>query len=112
MRSNQEYPMFVIQDWHRLYAEALLETDPKQLPSKIMLAESSISNRVFELGECSMPTAENLDLARAGHELISLFRKLSPAMSVFVLPVQPARGDCAGSKMIPGLTIHFADGSL
>jgi hypothetical protein len=109
MRFNKEHPMFVIQNWQRLYAEALLEADPDKLPRKIMLAENSIATRVLELcGEHSMPNEENFDLARAVDELIGLLLQLS-SISVAGPPFQPNITGGANSKMNPNLTIHFAN---
>ena len=101
-------PMFVIKDWQRLYAEALMETDPSKLPTKIMLAESSIAQAAIELCESSMPTEENHDLATALDELIAILRRLSPSMIVFGLPARLDDFDIADSGRMPRSRIRFA----
>lgn len=86
MQHSEQHPMFVIHDWQRLYAEALLETDPNKLPTMIMLAEGAISARALELGDGTTPTDEHLELARSSDELTALVKRLSPSMSMFCLP--------------------------
>jgi hypothetical protein len=113
MVSNREgLPMFAIQDWQRQYAEALIETDPAQLPTKIMLAEGSIAARALELCDCSTLTGENADLANALDELTVLLRRLSPSMAVFSFPVRPESRDTAAQKGMPLLTVHYAGTGL
>ena len=57
--------MFVIQRWHRHYAEALIETDPAKLLVIIAQAEEAILARSLELSGSQASTEETLDLREA-----------------------------------------------
>lgn len=58
-------PLFAIQIWHKLYAEALLETDSTKLSVMITLAEGAILDRYVELFVSHLQTDETLDLQHA-----------------------------------------------
>jgi hypothetical protein len=67
--------LFVTQLWHRPYAEALLETDPCNLPALVASAERAILDRYLELGPASGPSDELVDLAHAV-EALSQIKKV------------------------------------
>jgi hypothetical protein len=54
--------MFVSQGWHRLYAEALIESDFVILPKVIALAEQAVFIRYLELFIAKSETEEVFDL--------------------------------------------------
>jgi hypothetical protein len=68
----QPKPMFIIQNWHRSYAQALLETDPTHRATLIATAERMILDRHVELHDYSIETAEGLDLRQAFQALAEL----------------------------------------
>jgi hypothetical protein len=57
--------MFVSQGWHRLYAEALIESDFVILPKVIALAEQAVFIRFLELFVAKSETEEVFDLLTA-----------------------------------------------
>jgi hypothetical protein len=64
--------MFVAHPWQRLYAHALLETDPVNLPLRIDLAESAILDRYLELINADTLTDEMIDLKNAETAVLDL----------------------------------------
>jgi hypothetical protein len=66
--------MFVIQSWHRPYAEALLEADPARLSGMIAVAELTMLARWLELSISPVTTDEGLDLRHAADALSQLKR--------------------------------------
>jgi hypothetical protein len=56
--------MFVTQDWHKSYGEALLEANPAKRPHAIALAEQGILDRYLE-PLFRLPPDESLDLMNA-----------------------------------------------
>jgi hypothetical protein len=54
--------MFVTQDWHKLYGEALLEADPAKLPEAIAVAKREILTRYLAPW---LSLDENVDLMHA-----------------------------------------------
>ncbi len=64
--------MFVTQRWQRLYADALLETDPVKLEPIINLAEGAILDRYVDLFVAHAQTDETLDLQHAVTVLLQL----------------------------------------
>jgi hypothetical protein len=76
-RNNLDFKkLFVIQNWHRPYAEALLEADPATLPALIAVAEREILARCFELSVSPVPMDEKLDLRHAVRALSRLKKDL------------------------------------
>jgi hypothetical protein len=67
--------MFVTQSWHRPYAEALMETDPAELPSLIALAERAILTRYRELKALQVSSDELVDLRHAIEALSQLKKR-------------------------------------
>jgi hypothetical protein len=65
-------PMFVLQNWHRSYAQALLETDPTKRAAIVATAKQMILDRHVELHDYSIQTAEGLDLRQAFQALTQL----------------------------------------
>jgi hypothetical protein len=63
---------FVIQNWHRPYAEALLEAGSAELPALIAVAEREILTRYLELSVSPVRTYESLDLLHAVDALSQL----------------------------------------
>ncbi len=55
----------VPREWHKSYADALLEFDPSKLSALIAVAEREISNRYLELQIFPTPVAESRDLDSA-----------------------------------------------
>jgi len=64
--------LFVTQPWHRPYAEALLDSDPINLPALIAQAEDAIRSRYVELSITPSPTDELVDLGHAVNALDQL----------------------------------------
>jgi hypothetical protein len=73
-QNAQPKPMFVLQNWHRSYAQALLETDPTERAATIATAKQMILDRHVELRDYSIQTAEGLDLRQAFQALTQLKR--------------------------------------
>jgi hypothetical protein len=63
---------FVTQRWHRPYAEALLNSNPMNLPVLIAQAEHAIRERYVELSITPSPTDELVDLRHAVEALAQL----------------------------------------
>jgi hypothetical protein len=78
-QTAQPKPMFVIHNWQRSYAKALLETDPEKLLAIIARAERMIIDRHVELRDYSIQTVEGLDLRHAFQSLLELKRAAAPA---------------------------------
>jgi hypothetical protein len=78
-QNAQPKPMFVIQNWQRSYAKALLETDPEKRLVIIATAERMILDRHFELVDYSIRTIERLDLRHAFQSLVELKKVPTPA---------------------------------
>jgi hypothetical protein len=72
-------PMFVIHNWQRSYAKALLETDPEKLLAIVATAERMILDRNFQLVDYSIQTVEGLDLRHAFRALAELKKAVAPA---------------------------------
>ena len=70
--------LFVTQSWHRPYAEALLETDPSNLPYLIAAAERAILDRYWELEIAPVPTDELVDLGHAIEALSQIKSATTP----------------------------------
>jgi hypothetical protein len=68
--------MFFIQDWHRQYADALLEINRNELAKRISWARRAIATRTLQLQECLLPIEESTDLRNASAELTVLSRRL------------------------------------
>lgn len=64
--------MFVTRQWHRAYAEALIESDPAKLPRLIAEAEEAILNRYLEIVASGMSEEESGDLRHAVEALNQL----------------------------------------
>jgi len=64
--------MFVSQGWHRLYADALIESDFVILPEVIALAEQAVFIRFLELFVAKSETEEVFDLRTAIRVLAQL----------------------------------------
>lgn len=64
--------LFFTQQWHKPYAEALLEDDPAKLPALIAAADQAILTRYLELNASAIPTDERLDLRHAVDALSQL----------------------------------------
>jgi hypothetical protein len=64
--------LFFTQQWHRPYAEALLESDPAKLPGLVAVAEQAILNRYLELTASASTTDERVDLGHAVDALAQL----------------------------------------
>jgi hypothetical protein len=75
----QPKPMFVIHNWQRSYAKALLETDGEKQLAIIATAEQMILDRHFELRDYSIQTVEGLDLRHAFGALAELKKATAPA---------------------------------
>jgi hypothetical protein len=73
-QDKQPKPMFVIQNWQRSYAQALLETDPEKRLAIIATAERMILGRHFQLVDYSIQTVEGRDLRYAFRALEELKR--------------------------------------
>jgi hypothetical protein len=78
-QNTKPKPMFVIQNWQRSYAKALLETDPEKRLAIIATAERMILDRHFELVDYSIRTVEGLDLRHAFQSLVELKKAAAPA---------------------------------
>jgi hypothetical protein len=78
-QNTQPKPMFIIQNWQRLYAQALLETDPEKRLAIIATAERMILDRHFQLVDYSIQTVEGRDLRHAFRALDELKRAAAPA---------------------------------
>jgi hypothetical protein len=63
---------FVSENWHRPYADALMETNPARLAPLIKEAEHAIFDRYLELCVSPGPIEHSLDLQNAVHVLIQL----------------------------------------
>jgi len=70
--------LFVAQSWHRPYAQALLNSNPINLPVLIAQAEDAIRDRYLELSITPLPTDELVDLGHAVDALTHL-KKASQA---------------------------------
>ncbi len=70
--------LFVTQSWHRPYAEALLETDPSNLPYLIAAAERAVMDRYLELELAPVPTDELVDLGHAIEALAQIKSTTTP----------------------------------
>jgi hypothetical protein len=70
--------LFVTQSWHRPYAEALLETDPSNLPYLIAAAERAIMDRYLQLELAPVPTDELVDLGHAIEALSQIKKATTP----------------------------------
>ena len=77
-RSVNLEDLFVTQTWHRPYAEALLETDPSNLPYLIAAAERAIMDRYLQLEIAPVPTDELVDLGHAIEALSQIKRANIP----------------------------------
>jgi hypothetical protein len=62
---SESQAMFVVQRWHRLYAVALIESDPALLPEAVALAEQAVLVRFLELFVARSETEETIELRRA-----------------------------------------------
>lgn len=78
--------MFVVLPWHRLYANALMETDPTKLPLAIKCAEQAVQSRCSEIATNPGEADETVDLEHAIDAL-----RLKRANSEF-------QSDCCDSK--------------
>jgi hypothetical protein len=58
--------------WHRLYAEALMETEPAKLPPLIAEAERAIFDRYLELRITPAAAEHSIDLENATYYLSQL----------------------------------------
>jgi hypothetical protein len=70
--------LFFAQQWHKPYAEALLEDDFTKLPELIIAAERAILTRYLELNASRIPTDERLDLRHAVDALVQLKSRVPP----------------------------------
>jgi hypothetical protein len=70
--------LFFVQQWHKPYAEALLEDDFTKLPELITAAERAILTRYLELNASRIPTDERLDLRHAVDALVQLKSRVPP----------------------------------
>jgi hypothetical protein len=70
--------LFFVQQWHKPYAEALLEEDFTKLPELITAAERAILTRYLELNASKIPTDERLDLRHAVDALVQLKTRVPP----------------------------------
>lgn len=70
--------LFFMQQWHRPYAEALLEDDSTKLPELIAAAERAILTRYLQLNASKIPTDERLDLRHAVDALAQLKTRVRP----------------------------------
>jgi hypothetical protein len=77
----QPKPMFLIQSWHRAYANVLLEKDAGKLAAMIPTAEQLILDRRAQLRDYSIQTDEGLDLRQAFQVLTELRRTSAHADS-------------------------------
>jgi hypothetical protein len=66
-------------DWKSLYEQALLETDPSRIPSRIDAAEEVIIERSRELARLGEFGQEDGELTSAILALCDLRRRTSPA---------------------------------
>ncbi len=75
---------FTPQPWHLPYAEALLSSNPAELPSLIADAERAIFSRYLEIcsPDCRVHPVECSDLLAAIDALINLRSSLSPDPSL------------------------------
>jgi hypothetical protein len=85
-QNAQPKPMFVIHNWQRSYAKALLETDPEKLLAIIATAERMMIDRQIELRDYSIQTVEGLDLRNGFRALAEL--KKSTALARYYRPNQ------------------------
>jgi len=69
---------FFMQQWHKPYAEALLEEDVTKLPNLIAAAERAILTRYLQLNSSKIPTDERLDLRHAVDALVQLKTSVRP----------------------------------
>jgi hypothetical protein len=65
LKETEGQGMFVSRRWHRLYAEALVESDSFILPEIIALAEQAVFIRFLELFVANSETEEVDDLRTA-----------------------------------------------
>jgi hypothetical protein len=70
--------MFVTQDWHKSYGQALLEADPAKQPQAIAGAEQEILKRYLE-PLFRVPPEESLDLRNALDALSQLKKVIAAA---------------------------------
>jgi hypothetical protein len=73
-KTSEQQGMFACQNWHKLYAEALIESDLAILASRIRLAEHAMFLRYLEVRNAREPE-EFLDLRRA----VAVLTQLIPA---------------------------------
>jgi hypothetical protein len=71
--------LFFMQQWHKPYAEALLEGNPAKLAELITAAERAILTRYLELNASNIPTDERLDLRHAVDALTQLKTRVPPS---------------------------------
>jgi hypothetical protein len=71
--------LFFMQQWHRPYAEALLEENTAKLPELITAAERAILTRYLELNASNIPTDERIDLRHAVDALVQLKTRVPPS---------------------------------
>ena len=83
-------PMFVIPNWQRSYAKALLETDLEKLLAIIATAERMMIGRQIELRDYSIQTVEGLDLQHAFQSLVELKEAATPAPARYYRPSRRA----------------------
>jgi hypothetical protein len=72
MKAEKSKPMFIIRNWHRPYAQALLEADPVKLALLVREAEIAILCRFLEPSARSIQADEILDLQNAVEVLSKL----------------------------------------
>ncbi|GAC1622439.1 MAG: hypothetical protein NVS9B13_15230 [Candidatus Acidiferrum sp.] len=59
---REDKGMFIVQNWHKAYGQALLEANSSKQPEMIAAAEGAILNRRVELPYSDVPEGERLDL--------------------------------------------------
>jgi hypothetical protein len=69
-------PMFLIHDWQRQYADALLESNRDELAKRISWSKRAIAARTLQQQGCVTPEVEGLDLQNALAELTLMSRRL------------------------------------
>jgi hypothetical protein len=96
--------LFFVQEWHKPYAEALLEDDFTKLPELITAAERAILTRYLELNASKIPTDERLDLRHAVDALVQLKTRIPPPRPFrkFFAPTLTTKFHSAGARSLLG----------
>jgi hypothetical protein len=79
----RKIPLFALnsENWHKPYAEALMEVEPQRLSSLIVEAERAIFGRYLELCMSPRPIEISRDLQNAVYVLIDLKKSIeNPAL--------------------------------